>query len=392
MPSVVDTLVERMLVAQISGADMLKPALERGGVTFYIGVDPTGPSMHCGHLVPLYLLRALVRQGNTAVVVIGDGTARIGDPSGKNEMRTLINAESIAHNSDAIEMQLRTILERCGVTARFVRNSEWLNSLNYIDFLRDIGSTFSVNKMLTFESFKRRLSQKQGLSFLEFNYMLLQAYDFLVLNQRYGCTLQIGGDDQWGNIVAGIDLIRRKRREEAYALTTPLILNARGEKMGKTADGALFIDAERTSVFDYYQYWRNIDDADVQDMLRRFTELNEEHIIAACASINNAKGQLAFEMTRFAHGDAAAARAQTTAQALFGGATGEHGGIGAPADANTTANKEAMVRARADISDSDVSYVDVLGGIDAVSLFAHTPLCASKAEARRLIQQGGRAD
>jgi len=277
-PSLLAALTARKLIAQVSNSAEIAPLIADGKMTFYIGVDPTASSLHCGHLVPLYLLIALAKRGNRAIVVIGDGTARIGDPSGKNEMRALIDSDTIARNGDAVEKQVATILARAGVKARFVRNGEWLDRLNYIEFLCEIGSQFSVNRMLTSESVKRRLAEQQGLSFLEFNYMLLQAYDFLILHQRYGCTLQIGGDDQWGNIVAGIDLIRRIARSEAYALTTPLILTANGEKMGKSAAGSLFVDPKRTPAFDYYQYWRNIDDRDLYDALLRFTELTTDEI------------------------------------------------------------------------------------------------------------------
>lgn len=358
------------MIAQISDRDALPRQIDAGALTFYIGIDPTGSSLHCGHLVPLYLLIALARRGNKPIVVIGDGTARIGDPSGKSETRALIDSESIARNADAIEAQVRIILERFDITVRFVRNGEWLNELHYIEFLRAIGSQFSVNHMLSFESFKRRLAQQQGLSFIEFNYMLLQAYDFLILHRRYGCALQIGGDDQWGNVVAGIDLIRRLEQQQVYALTTPLIVNANGEKMGKTAAGALFVDTQKTSVFDYYQYWRNIDDRDVVDYLLRFTDSAEAELPALDASqqqINAAKMRLAREMTRFAHGDERAETAARTAERLFGGG----GAIGG------------------DLIEGMITVRELLPGIKAIDMFAATSLCASKAEARRLIQQGG---
>ena len=413
-PSLLSYLTERKMIAQASDRDALARNIDDGAMTFYIGIDPTGSSLHSGHLVPLYLLVALARKGNRPIVIVGDGTARIGDPSGKSEMRPLIDNDAVARNADVIEKQIRDILSRFDIKAQFVRNGEWLNDLNYIEFLRDIGSRFSVNHMLTFESVRRRLAQQQGLSFLEFNYMLLQAYDFLMLNQRYGCTLQIAGDDQWGNMVAGIDLIRRKERRQAYALTSPLILTAGGEKMGKTAEGALFLNTKWTSVFDYYQYWRNIDDHDIGDCLLRFTDAAADEWLTPDSDqreINSAKARLAREMTAFAHGERAAQEAERSARTLFGdaaatatGAAMADGGTaatgaamadgGTAADGATTGDSAAdadgaTTAGGAGIPGGTISVAELAAGIPAINLFASTPLCSSKAEARRLIQQSG---
>ena len=387
-----EELKERQLFAQCSNFEQVNSKLARGEVTLYIGIDPTLDSLHAGHLLPLLLIMRLLERGNRAIIIIGDGTAKIGDPSGKRHMRKLISPESIDANGGAIQAQVEKIFARRGHatsktsadgakgSVEFVRNGTWLDSLGYIDFLREIGSHFSVNHMLTFETYRRRLEEQQGLSFIEFNYTLLQAYDFLMLYSRHNCTLQVGGDDQWGNIVAGIDLIRRVKRGAGYALTAPLVVTSTGEKMGKTNSGAVFLDADKTSVFDFYQYWRNISDADLRDTLLRYTWCSTEEIDTytggtagdGVGARNDGKIKLAHELTNLVHGSEAAESAGAAARALFapGGGTGGSGG-------------------GADIPSLPIEAARVAGGVPVIDLFAETPLCGSKSEARRLVTQGG---
>jgi tyrosyl-tRNA synthetase len=343
--------------------------MDEGPLAFYIGCDPTGPSLHIGHMVPFFALRHLHAAGHRGIALVGGGTARIGDPSGKTEMRKVLSYEHIDANTQAIAKQLDRFIGFDGKTAFMVNNKDWLASLNYIDFLRDIGSHFSVNRMLTFESYRKRL--ETGLTFVEFNYQLLQSYDFLELYRRHGCRLQIGGDDQWGNIVAGMELIRRLEGAEVFGLTFPLVTTADGKKMGKTEKGALFLDADMVSPYEFFQYWRNIPDADVERFLLMFTFLPEDECRrlgqGRDAAINEAKERLAFEITALIHGAGEAEKALAAARAMFGGGSQD----------------------RAAVPSKPVGAEDLSKGISAIELFAMTDLCASKADARRLITQGG---
>jgi tyrosyl-tRNA synthetase len=369
MNQALQTLRERGFIQQCTNLQGLSAAMDEGPVAFYIGCDPTGASLHIGHMVPFFALRHLREAGHTGIALVGGGTARIGDPSGKTQMRKVLSYEEIDANARAIEAQLDRFIGFDGRTAFTVNNRDWLAGLNYIDFLRDIGSHFSVNRMLTFESYRKRL--ETGLSFVEFNYQLLQSYDFLELYRRLGCRLQIGGDDQWGNIVAGIELIRRLEGAEAFGLTFPLVTTADGKKMGKTEKGALFLDARMISPYEFFQYWRNIPDADVERFLLMFTFLPVEECRSLGrgkdAAINEAKQRLAYEVTLLIHGRQEAEKALAAARAMFGG-----GGQ------DTSAAPSKAVGSR-----------ELAGGISALELFAMTDLCASRAEARRLITQGG---
>jgi len=326
MNKALEELKERGFYAQCTDPDRLSARMDAGPITFYVGCDPTGPSLHIGHMVPFFALRHLREKGNVGIALVGGGTARIGDPSGKTEMRKMISYEQIDDNVKRIEAQLNKFIGFDNKTAFADNNKNWLADLNYIDFLRDIGSCFSVNRMLTFEAYKQRL--ERGLSFIEFNYQLLQAYDFYMLHQRHGCALQIGGDDQWGNITAGVDLIRRKLggttelndEHECFGLTFPLIMRADGKKMGKSEKGAIFLDPALTSVFDFFQYWRNVPDADVQKFLLLFTFLSTDEIGTICAGdINAAKERLAYEATLVIHGKEEADKALSGAKAAFSG-------------------------------------------------------------------------
>jgi tyrosyl-tRNA synthetase len=367
-PEVLTTLRDRGFVQQINDESGLAALLAAGPVTFYAGFDPTRASLQLGNTVPLMAMAHLARAGHRPIAVLGGGTTMIGDPSGKTEMRQLISPEEIATNGRAIEPQLRRYLEGVGDRALVVDNADWLVPLNYIEFLRDIGRHFSVNRMLAAEAYKLRL--EKGLSFIEFNYQLLQAYDFLILNRRYGCALQIGGDDQWGNILAGTDLIRRLERKEAYALTFPLITTAAGEKMGKTAGGAVWLSTELTSPFDFYQYFVNVDDRDVERFLKLFTFLPLDEIARYAAlqgaELRVAKQALAFEATQIVHGAAAAQEAKAAAEAAFGG--GSSGAL---------------------VPTHLVGAAELAAGIKIVDLLAAAGLAASKSAARRLVEQGG---
>ena len=310
-------LKARGFFQQCTDEEGLSALMDEGPVTFYVGTDPTGPSLHIGHMVPFFALRHLRAAGHRGIALIGGGTARIGDPSGKTEMRRVISYEAIDENVRRFEKQLDRFVGFDSKTAFVENNKNWLADMNYIDFMREIGSCFSVNKMLTFESYKKRM--ETGLSFLEFSYQLLQSYDFLNLYGRHGCRLQIGGDDQWGNIVAGVDLVRRKTGAQVFGLTFPLITRSDGKKMGKTEKGALFLDPEMTPVFDFFQYWRNVDDADVRRFLLLFSFLPVEEIDGICAGdINQAKERLAWEVTKEIHGKDAADKALAGAHAAFG--------------------------------------------------------------------------
>lgn len=363
---VLDELAERGFVKQTTGLDALRAALDDGPVTFYVGLDPTADSLHIGHTVPLMAAWVLQQAGHIPIVIFGGGTAMIGDPSGKTEMREMISVEQIERNVAGIRAQAGHLLDLDGSAGIGVNNAEWIRPLNYIAFLRDIGRHFSVNRMLAAEAYKQRL--ETGLSFIEFNYQLLQAYDFLTLHQRHGCILQIGGDDQWGNILAGTDLIRRVEGHEApaHGLTFPLITTASGAKMGKTAKGAVWLDPARTSPFDFYQYWINVDDRDVGRMLRMFTTLPLDQIRQLEAlsgpQINQAKRVLAWQVTMRIHGAAEANSAENAAVAMVSGAAS---------------------------NDMPTHFVSHLEGVTVVALLADSGLCKSRGEARRLIKGGG---
>lgn len=373
MNKALEELKERGFYAQCTDVDRLSARMDAGPITFYVGCDPTGPSLHIGHMVPFFALRHLREAGNVGIALIGGGTARIGDPSGKTEMRKMISYEQIDDNVKHIEAQLNKFIGFDNKTAYADNNKNWLADLNYIDFLRDIGSCFSVNKMLSFEAYKQRL--ERGLSFIEFNYQLLQAYDFYMLHQRHDCALQIGGDDQWGNITAGVDLIRRKLggttelndAHECFGLTFPLILRADGKKMGKSEKGAIFLDPALTSVFDFFQYWRNVPDADVRRFLLLFTFLSVDEIDKICAGdVNAAKERLAYEATLVIHGKEEADRALSGAKAAFGG----------------EGDKSHMPTA-------EVSKSVMEAGLNVVDLFAAAQPGTTKSDNRRLVEQGG---
>lgn len=368
MNNALETLKERGFFQQCTDIDGLSELMDNGPVTFYVGTDPTGPSLHIGHMVPFFALRHLREAGHCGIALIGGGTARIGDPSGKTEMRKIISYDEIDKNVARFERQLNKFIGFDGKTALLDNNKYWLADMNYIDFMRDIGSCFSVNRMLTFESYKKRM--ETGLSFLEFSYQLLQSYDFLKLHERHNCCLQIGGDDQWGNIVAGADLIRRKTGKTVYGLTFPLITHSDGKKMGKTEKGALFLDPEMTPVFDFFQYWRNVADADVRKFLLLFTFLPVPEIDTIMAGdINKAKERLAWEVTAVIHGKDEADKALAGAKAAFGGG-------GDRASMPTVQLDESLFAGN---------------GINAVDLYVAAGLVTSKSDARRLIQQGGAA-
>ena len=370
-----ETLKERGFFQQCTDLEGLSARMDAGPITFYVGCDPTGPSLHIGHMVPFFALRHLRNAGHIGIALIGGGTARIGDPSGKTEMRKMISYEQIDSNVEKIKAQLDRFIGFDDKTAFADNNKNWLADLNYIDFLRDIGSCFSVNKMLSFEAYKQRL--EKGLSFIEFNYQLLQSFDFLKLHQRHNCVLQIGGDDQWGNITAGVDLIRRKlggttelnKEHEAFGLTFPLVTRSDGKKMGKTEKGAIFLDPEMTSVYDFFQYWRNVVDADVRKFFLLFTFLPVAEIDSICnGNINEAKERLAYEVTMLIHGKNEADKALAGAKAAFSG----------------QGDKSQMPTAEV-----DKSLVE--NGVGVVDFFAAASIGGSKSEIRRLIQQGGAA-
>lgn len=366
--TVLQNFKERGLFQQSSHDEALEKRFQEGPLCCYIGFDPTADSFHVGHLIPLMGLAHLQKAGHTVIALIGSGTALIGDPSGKTEMRQILTRETIEGNIADLKAQLARFLD-FEKNAILENNADWLCSLNYIDFLRDIGRHFSVNRMLSFETYKARL--ETGLSFLEFNYQPLQAYDFLELYRRYGCILQLGGDDQWANILSGCDLIRRVEQTEAYALTYPLLTTSAGKKMGKTEKGAVWLSAEKTSPYEYYQYWINVDDEDVKKFLALFTFLPMDEVRALGrlqgADIRQAKARLAYETTKLLHGETEAQKAQEAAQALFGGASQNAENM-----PTTTVPAETLAQ-----------------GIDLFTIFYQTGLCQSKGEARRLLGQGG---
>ncbi len=365
---VFEVLRERGFISQCTDEEALKDLLNNGKIAIYLGVDPTSSSLHIGHTVPFYALSHLYRARHTAINLMGGGTGRIGDPSGKTKMRKMLTYEEIDRNILGIKSQLSGFFDFSSENAIIANNADWLADLNYIDFLRDIGRHFSVNKMLSFEAYKKRM--ETGLSFLEFNYQLLQSYDYYMLNQKYDCRLQIGGDDQWGNIVAGIDLIRRMGGPQCYGLTCPLITSSDGKKMGKSEKGAVFLSADLTSPYEFFQYWRNVDDRDVERFLLLFTFLSTEecHSLGRVrgAGINKSKERLAYEVTRQIHGEEEAEKALSAAHALFAG-SGNLNDI--PQD----------IIAVAELQDS---------GIEVAELLSRCKLCKSKSDARRMITQG----
>lgn len=363
-------LEDRGFMKQCSGKFELEQLFAKGPVVFYVGFDPTADSLHVGSLVPIMAMVFLQKIGHIPIAIIGGGTTMIGDPSGKTEMRRMMTREEISDNGNKILNQLKRYLDFEWGKAIFVDNSDWLLHLNYVEFLRDTGRYFKVNEMLRSESYKQRLERQEGLSFIEFNYQLLQAYDFQVLFERYNCVLQLGGDDQWGNILAGTDLIRRVHGQEAYGLTFPLLTTANGGKMGKTELGAVWLDENKTSVYDFYQYWINVDDRDVESFLKYFTVLPLERITELCnpsEDIRKAKEVLAFEVTKLAHGTDKAIQADETSKSLF------EGFIGNTESMPTTTVKESALRS----------------GITVIDLFRMSGLIKSRSEAVRLISQGG---
>lgn len=366
MNPALETLKERGFVQQCTDFEGLSALMDREPVTFYVGVDPTGPSLHIGHMVPFFAFRHLMKAGHVGIALLGGGTARIGDPSGKSEMRKMISYDAIDANAALFRAQLDRFVGFDGRHSMSANNKDWLANLNYIEFLRDIGRHFSVNRMLTFEAYRQRM--ETGLSFIEFNYQLLQSFDFLELYRRHGVRLQIGGDDQWGNIVAGIELIRRVESVEAYGLTFPLVMTSDGKKMGKTEKGALFLDPAMTSPYDFFQYWRNVTDADVLKFLLMFTFLPSEECraLASLPDINSAKERLAYEVTSIIHGRDEADKALAGAKAAFGG-----GG-----------DRSAMPTYQAPRRRFEEGY-------PVLDLFVDAGLAATKSDARRLVQQGG---
>ena len=368
MGSVYDVLKERGFIAQCTYEEDLKKKLENEHVTFYVGFDPTADSLHIGHYIPIMAMAHMQKFGHRPIALVGGGTAMIGDPSGKTDMRKMMTRQTVADNAAAIKKQLSRFISFDDGKAIMADNGDWLLGLNYVEFIRDIGAHFSVNRMLTAECYKQRL--ERGLTFLEFNYMLMQSYDFLMLNHKYGCTLQMGGDDQWSNMLSGADLIRRKEQKDAFAMTFKLLLTHDGKKMGKTVAGALWLDPAKTSPYDFYQYWRNVDDEDVEKCLALLTFLPMDEVRALGAlegsEKNRAKRVLAYEVTKLVHGEEEATKAQQAAEALFGGA-------GLAGSVPTT----EVTRAQLD-EDARVTTWAVNCG-----------LCKSRGEARKTVEGGG---
>ncbi len=366
---VYEELVARGLIAQVTDEEEIRELINTGKAVFYIGFDPTADSLHVGHFMALCLMKRLQLAGNKPIALIGGGTAMIGDPSGRTDMRQMMTKETIEHNCACFKKQMSKFIDFSDGKALMVNNADWLLDLNYVELLREVGACFSVNNMLRAECYKQRM--EKGLSFLEFNYMIMQSYDFYALYQKYGCNMQFGGDDQWSNMLGGTELIRRKLGKDAYAMTINLLLNSEGKKMGKTQKGAVWLDAEKTSPFDFYQYWRNVDDADVVKCLKMLTFLPLEQIEELAklegSEINKAKEILAFELTKMIHGEEEANKAQEGARALF--STGE--------------NTDNMPTT--ELSDDD--FVD--GEIAILDLMIKAKLIPSKGEGKRLIQQGG---
>lgn len=368
MKNVLDTLKERGYIKQFTHEEETHDLLGKEKITFYIGFDPTADSLHVGHFIALMFMSHMQKAGHRPIVLIGGGTVTIGDPSGKTDMRKMLTDEQIQHNVDSIKSQMSRFIDFSDDKAILVNNADWLRGLNYIDFLREVGGHFTVNKMLAADCFKRRFEADRGLSFLEFNYMLMQAYDFVELNEKYDCKMELGGDDQWSNMIAGVDLVRKKKSKSVYAMTCSLLTNSEGEKMGKTVGGALWLDPERVSPFEFFQYWRNIDDADVEKCLKLLTFVEIDEIKALCnvegAEINKAKERLAFEVTKLVHGEEEATKAMQAAEALFkGGVDLEH-----------------------------VPTIEITEdklGTSLIDILVAEKVIPSKSEARRLITQNG---
>ena len=363
-----EELQARGLIAQVTDEEEIRELVNNGKATFYIGFDPTAESLHVGHFMALCLMKRLQMAGNKPIALIGGGTGYIGDPSGRSDMRSMMTAETIQHNCDCFKKQMERFIDFSDGKALMVNNAEWLLDLNYIDFLREVGPHFSVNRMLTAECYKQRM--EKGLSFLEFNYMIMQSYDFYMLYQKYGCNMQFGGDDQWSNMLGGTELIRRKLGKNACAMTITLLLNSEGKKMGKTQSGAVWLDPNKTSPFDFYQYWRNVADADVLKCIRMLTFLPLEQIDEMDkwegSQLNKAKEILAYELTELVHGTEEAQKAQEAAKDLF-----------------TSGNAANMPSAQ--IEESELTD----GNIDLISLLHKSGLAGSRSEARRAIEQGG---
>ncbi len=366
--TVFDELKARGLLAQLTDEEEIKELINNGKAVFYIGFDPTADSLHVGHFMALCLMKRLQMAGNKPIALIGGGTAMIGDPSGRTDMRNMMTTETIDHNCECFKKQMSKFIDFSDGKALMVNNAEWLRDLNYIEFIRDIGAHFSVNRMLTAECYKQRM--EKGLSFLEFNYMIMQSYDFLSLYERYGCNMQFGGDDQWSNMLGGTELIRRKLGKDAYAMTITLLLNSEGKKMGKTQKGAVWLDPNKTSPFEFYQYWRNVADADVLKCIRMLTFLPLEEIEKMDSwegsQLNTAKEILAFELTKMVHGEEEAVKAQESAKALFSS--------GNAADMPTAALSEADFQE---------------GSIDILSVLVKSGLVPTRNEGRRAVEQGG---
>lgn len=366
---VYEELQARGLIAQVTDEPEIRELVNNGKAVFYIGFDPTADSLHVGHFMALCLMKRLQMAGNKPIALIGGGTGMIGDPSGRSDMRQMLTPETIQHNCDCFKKQMSRFIDFSDGKALMVNNADWLMDLNYIELLREVGACFSVNRMLTAECYKQRM--EKGLSFLEFNYMIMQSYDFYELYQKYGCNMQFGGDDQWSNMLGGTELIRRKLGKDAYAMTITLLLNSEGKKMGKTQSGAVWLDENKTSPFDFYQYWRNVDDADVLKCIRMLTFLPLEEIEKMDAwegsQLNRAKEILAYELTALVHGEEKAAKAQETARALFSGAA-------------DTENMPTVALTAEDFSDGQIQINEIM---------LKAGLIKSKGEGRRLIQQGG---
>ena len=363
-----DELVARGLIAQVTNEEEIKEMINNGKAIFYIGFDPTADSLHVGHFMALCLMKRLQMAGNKPIALIGGGTAMIGDPSGRSDMRSMMTVETIQHNCDCCKKQMERFIDFSDGKALMVNNADWLMGLNYIEVLREVGAHFSVNRMLTAECYKQRM--EKGLSFLEFNYMIMQSYDFYMLFQKYGCNMQFGGDDQWSNMLGGTELIRRKLHKDAHAMTITLLLNSEGKKMGKTQKGAVWLDPNKTSPFEFYQYWRNVEDADVLKCIRMLTFLPMEEIDAMNdwegSQLNKAKEILAFELTKLVHGEEEAVKAQEAAKALF--STGD------------AANMPTAEITADDFKD---------GSIDIITMLQKSGLVPSRSEGRRAVEQGG---
>ena len=367
--NIFEELNARGLIAQVTDNDEIRDLINNGGARFYIGFDPTADSLHVGHFMALCLMKRLQMAGNKPVVLIGGGTGHVGDPSGRTDMRSMMTKETIEHNCECFKKQMEKFIEFGEDKAIMVNNADWLLNLNYIELLREVGACFSVNNMLRAECYKQRM--EKGLSFLEFNYMIMQAYDFYYLHQNYGCNMQFGGDDQWSNMLAGTELIRKKTGEDAYAMTITLLMNSEGKKMGKTAKGAVWLDPAKTTPFEFYQYWRNVDDADVMKCIKMLTFIPMEEINEIEnwdeSRINEKKELLAYSLTELVHGKEEADKAQAAAKALFGG----------------SGDSENMPKV--EIKDSDF----IEGKIDILNLLIKCKFAQSRGEAKRLIQQGG---